>query len=453
MPQPKLQAPDALRGAAGRRPALRVDGARLLGCLAELGKIGADPAGGVTRLGLGPQERAARAFLAELCTSAGLAAETDAAGNLLVRRPGAASGAAPVLLVGSHLDTVVQGGRLDGAYGVAAAVEVLRVLHEHTVELPVEMVAVAFANEEGALVQAPFWGSRALCGALEDGLAAEDRAGRTAASYLAEAGGSPERLPEAVWPPGSVAAYLELHIEQGPRLESEGVPVGVVEGIVGRTILDIDITGQAQHAGTTPMPARRDALVAAAGITLAVRELAAGRALCTTATTGFLQVSPNVTNTVPGHVRMTAEVRDTDAGRLAVGEAALRRECARVAADSGCSVEVRVSSRSRPVATAPALRQVIREAAGALGLAQLSLPSGAGHDAQIMARIAPVGMIFVPSAGGISHAPAEDTAPADLVHGADVLLHSVLGAQAVLPAPGEPRRRPAHRGGQNTAGS
>lgn len=432
MPPPKLRTRETGSGVLERHAGLRIDGPRLLRCLEELGRIGADPAGGVTRLGLGPQENAARSFLRELCVPAGLQAWTDPAGNLVVGRTDPRRAASPVLLVGSHVDTVVQGGRLDGAYGVIAALEVLRTLHEHDVELPVDMVVVAFANEEGALIQTPFWGSRALCGSLEDGLAATDRTGRPVGPYLVQAGGAPDRLTDAAWPPGSIAAYLELHIEQGPVLDRERVPIGVVDGIVGRTIMDIEIVGEAQHAGTTPMRDRRDALVAAAELVLAARRIAAERAVCATATTGYLQAHPNVTNTVPGTVRLTAEVRDTDPGRLAAAEDCLREECARVSAASGCLVDVRVTMRSRPVSTAPPLRAVIGQAAETLGLAYRTMPSGAGHDAQIVATVAPIGMIFVPSLRGISHAPGEDTAPGDLVHGANVLLHSVLGAQAVL---------------------
>jgi beta-ureidopropionase / N-carbamoyl-L-amino-acid hydrolase len=432
MPQPKLQARGAVSDFLEFPTGLRIDGGRMLRCLDELGMIGADPAGGVTRLGLSAEENAARAFLGNICDSAGLKAETDPAGNLLIRRPGAQRGDAPVLLVGSHIDTVVQGGRLDGAYGVVAAIEVLRVLHDHGVELPVEMVVAGFANEEGALIQTPFWGSKALCGSLENGLAARDRAGRPVSSYLVQAGGSPDHLMDAAWPPGSIAAYLELHIEQGPSLERQGIPIGVVEGIVGRTIIDIDVVGEAQHAGTTPMPDRRDAMVAAAEIILGARRIAAEQAVCATATTGYLEAYPNVTNTIPGRVRLTAEVRDTDPARLARGEADLRKECARVSAASGCAVDVRVTMRSRPVSTAAWLRGVIIQAAETLGLAHLTMPSGAGHDAQIVAALGPIGMIFVPSRNGISHAPGEDTAPGDLIHGANVLLHSVLAAQTVF---------------------
>jgi N-carbamoyl-L-amino-acid hydrolase len=317
MGQPHLRAPDAVTGFPERHAGLRIDDARMLSCLRQLGTIGADPAGGVTRLGLSPQENAARAFLGEISELAGLVATTDPAGNLFIRRPHMQCTDSPVLLVGSHVDTVVQGGWLDGSYGVVAALEVLRTLHEHDVQLPVEMVVVAFANEEGALIQTPFWGSRALCGSLEWGLDAKDRAGRPVSTYLDQAGGSPEHLADAAWPAGSISAYLELHIEQGPWLERLGIPIGVVEGIVGRTILDIDIMGEAQHAGTTPMSDRRDALVAAAELVLAVRRIAAQDAVCITATTGYLEAYPNVTNTIPGTARLTAEVRDIDADRLA----------------------------------------------------------------------------------------------------------------------------------------
>ncbi|GID32389.1 Zn-dependent hydrolase [Paractinoplanes brasiliensis] len=431
MSQSNLRAREAGDLFLDSQAGLRIDGARLIDTLERLGEIGADPAGGVTRLGLSPEEDAARTFLGDRYAAAGLEAETDPAGNLFVRRPGTSRGK-PVLLVGSHVDTVVQGGRLDGAYGVVAALETLRVLHEHRVELPVEMVVVAFANEEGALVQTPFWGSRMLCGSLDDPLGATDRSGRPVGAHLAATGCAPDRLADVAWPPGSVAAFIELHIEQGPSLERQGVPIGVVEGIVGRTILDVDVTGEAQHAGTTPMADRRDALTAAAEIVLAVRRIAAEDRVCATATTGFVAAAPNVTNTIPGAVRLSVEVRDTDRARQARGEGVVREQCARVAASSGCRIEVTATMRSRPVSTAPFLRGVIRQAADRLGLPHLTMPSGAGHDAQIVARIAPVGMIFVPSRRGISHAPGEDTAPGDLVNGANVLLHTVLAAQAEL---------------------
>ncbi len=404
---------------------LRADGTRMLACLRELALIGADPRGGLSRLGLTKAESQARAFIGELSRSAGLVTEIDPAANLFVRRPGADRGK-PVLLMGSHLDTVVQGGWLDGAFGVAAAVEALRVITELGADLACEPVAVAFANEEGALIQEPFWGSRAICGGLGEALAAADEAGRPARDYLAEAGGDPGRLAEAAWEPDRIRAFLELHIEQGPVLERLGLPIGIVDGIVGRTILEAEIRGVQQHAGTTPMPDRCDALAAAAELVLRIRQIAAEDQTCSTATVGHLEVSPNTTNTIPGLVRLRADIRDTDTGRLARAESAVLAAAARTQQATGCQVTVQTTLRSPPARTDPGLREVIATTAAELGLPGQVMPSGAGHDAQIVARIAPVGMIFVPSRGGVSHAPSEDTSDAALVRGADVLLRAAF---------------------------
>ncbi len=403
----------------------RVDGTRMLDCLRELARIGADPRGGMSRLGLTMEESEARAYVAELSRSAGLVTELDPAANLFIRRPGADPGK-PVVLMGSHLDTVVQGGWLDGAFGVAAAVEVVRVLAESGADPACEPVAVAFANEEGSLIQEPFWGSRALTGVLGEALALDsaDDAGRPARDYLVDAGGDPARLAEAAWAPGRIRAFLELHIEQGPVLERLGLPIGIVDGIVGRTIVEALVTGEQQHAGTTPMPDRCDALAAAAEFLLRVRQIAAVDHLCSTATVGHLEVSPNTTNTIPGLVRLRADLRDTEPGRLSRAESAVRAAAASVGQTTGCQIIVELVHQSPPVHTAPELRRVIADAAADLALTGHLMPSGAGHDAQIVASLAPVGMIFVPSRGGVSHAPGEDTSDDALVSGADVLLRA-----------------------------
>ena len=221
-------------------PGLRVNLARFEQTLRDLARIGADERGGISRLGLSAAEAEAREYLSELSRQAGLHAETDAAGNLFVRRSAVLDPVAPILLLGSHIDSVVQGGWLDGAYGVVAALEVLMVLAETGTECRFEPVVVGFSNEEGALVQYPFWGSRALVGATDGALAATDREGRTAESYLRAAGGDPERLHEAAWPAGRIAGFLELHIEQGPVLEQRGVPIGLVHAIVGRITFEVE---------------------------------------------------------------------------------------------------------------------------------------------------------------------------------------------------------------------
>jgi beta-ureidopropionase / N-carbamoyl-L-amino-acid hydrolase len=399
---------------------LTIDGARFQRTLRELACIGADPSGGVSRLGLSGAETEARAYLSEVSRRAGLVPEVDPAGNLLVRRPSADPGL-PVLLVGSHTDSVRQGGWLDGAFGVVAALEALTVLVENAVPCRLEPVVVGFANEEGALVQYPFWGSRALAGTLAGAEDACDRDGRPASSYLLAAGGDPGRLADAAWPPGRIAGYLELHIEQGRVLEQRHIPIGVVDRIVGRAILEIEVHGESGHPGTTPMADRKDALAAAAQLVLKVESVAAELNMCSTATVGFVDVTPNTTNTIPGAVRLTAEIRDTDPGRIRHSEALLMSMVASVRRERGIEIVVRKAHQSDPVGTDPAIRAAIEQAAQMLGLDWLTMPSGAGHDAQIFAEQLPSAMLFVPSIGGISHHYVEDTRDEDLVLGCQVL--------------------------------
>jgi beta-ureidopropionase / N-carbamoyl-L-amino-acid hydrolase len=397
--------------------------------LRGLARIGADPRGGLSRLGLSQAEREARAYLSEVGRRAGLVPRVDPACNLLVGRPCPAAGH-QVLLVGSHTDSVRQGGWLDGAYGVVAAIEVLTVLTENAVDCSLEPVAVGFANEEGALVQYPFWGSRALAGTLDGAAEAADRHGRGASAYLTEAGGDPDRLPDAVWRPGSIAGYLELHIEQGRVLEQRRVPIGVVDCIVGRSIFEIEVRGTCGHPGTTPMAERTDALTAAARLVLKVESIAAELGACATATVGYLDAWPNTTNTIPGSVSLTAEMRDTEHSRLRAAEALLASMASEVSREHGAAITVRKVHQSDPVRTDPALRGAVEQAAQSLGAGYLAMPSGAGHDAQIVAAVAPVGMIFVPSVGGVSHHPDENTGPSALLTGVEVLLNAVLDVLA-----------------------
>jgi len=402
--------------------AIRVNAARMLAVLDALNEYGVDPDGGHSRLGLSPSEDSARRLLTEVAATAGLGSTVDQAGNLFLHR-GMSLPREPVLLMGSHVDTVLRGGRFDGAYGVVAALEVLRILTEHDIPTRYEPIVAAFSNEEGALFP-PFWGSMAVAGKLADPAAAMDRDGNSIRFPLARAGGDLDNIDKAEWPPGSVGAYLELHIEQGPVLESADIPIGIVSGIVGRTILEINVHGHQNHAGTTPMEQRRDALAAAAQIVLELEKAATERKLCVVGTVGDLKVSPGQTNVVPGLVELTAEFRDLDAARLDRLESLLRAEFAKIASERGVVIDVQTTMRSAPVRTASALQRAIGAAAEDLSLRYRFLPSGAGHDAQIVAGLAPVGMIFVPSRAGISHAPEEHTAPMHLVAGANVLLHA-----------------------------
>ncbi|MFL6122869.1 Zn-dependent hydrolase [Actinophytocola sp.] len=420
------------RRTAGGSPRLagdapHLDGARLLDVLGEISRIGAQPGAGITRTGLGAEEAQARAYLAKRYRRDGLVARTDQAGNLIVRRRGA-DPARPVLLLGSHVDTVVRGGRLDGTYGVVAACEVVRTLARLESAPAYEPVAVAFSNEEGARFPYPFFGSLGLTGRLDLARAATttDRDGTALPDALRTAGGDLDTVGAAAWPDGAIAGYLELHIEQGPVLADRDIPIGVVEAITGRTIIDITVHGVQGHAGTTPMSLRRDALVVAAQVVLAVERLATGRDLCAVSTVGCLDGEPNVTNVIPGTVRLTAEIRDGRPERLRAAERALVAELSALGPATGTRIDHDLRRVTRPTRTDHRLRAAVVAAADDLGLPHLEMFSGAGHDAQIVARSAPVGMVFVPSRDGVSHAPQEHTDDDLLVAGADTLLNAAL---------------------------
>ncbi|MFD6563051.1 Zn-dependent hydrolase [Micromonospora profundi] len=404
---------------------LSVDASRLLDHLRQLAEIGGDPAGGITRPGFSRAASLANDFVAGMARSRGLDARIDAGGNLLIARDGAAP-ARPTLLLGSHLDTVVNGGWLDGAYGVLAALESLLTLTEQETDLHTEVVVVAFANEEGALFPQPFWGSMVLAGMSDDLPAAPtDYNGNPLSAALRRAGGDLTNLPSAAWPPAILAGYLELHIEQGPVLADEGADVGLVDAIVGRTVLSVELLGVAAHAGTTPMRSRHDPLVAAADLTTFVHQLPDGGRNCQVATVGRLEVEPNSANTVPGQVRLTVDLRDVDPVRLNAASEAVRAHLHTLDRRYGTSHRCTLAVCSRPAVMAPHLRRAIAAAASDLGLRVRDMNSGAGHDAQIMATVTPSAMIFIPSIGGVSHVPDENSHDRDLVAGAQVLLHTV----------------------------
>jgi N-carbamoyl-L-amino-acid hydrolase len=402
-----------------------VDGTRLVARLAELGAIGRTPSGATTREAYGIEDVAARTVVAGWMREAGLTVTVDAAANLIGRH-GADAGRSRWLVTGSHLDTVVEAGTLDGAYGVVAAVEVADALARSGRRLRHDLVVVAFANEEGARGTDGMVGSRALMGEVGPAeLATPDDDGVTLADRLATAGGDPAAVPAAAWDPSSVAAFVELHVEQGPVLDSSGTVLGVVTGITGRQGVDIEIRGAANHAGTTPMDLRADAVTAAAEVVLAIEALARAGAV-RVATCGHLQVTPNVRNVVPGRVQVSAEVRDQDPAVLAAIRPVIEATVREVAARRGMSAQVEWGQYVAPIATDPAVLRVIRATAAASGLASLDVPSGAGHDAQILGAHVPMGMIFVPSVAGVSHSGDEHTAPEHLVAGAQLLADALV---------------------------
>ncbi len=396
--------------------------ARVRADLDALAEFGRDPAGGWTRRAFSPADIASHDWFAARARKAGLTVRFDAFGNLIARREGRAGPGAPALATGSHLDTVPNGGPLDGALGVLAGLEVARRLIESDALGARAIEVIAFRDEEGRFGSLP--GSRAMTGRLPldrlDKMRAAD--GVRLVDALRAAGFDPAGIGAAARAPGEIAAWLELHIEQGPVLEAARRPVGIVTAIAGQTRWRLDFHGRPDHAGTTPMGLRRDAFAAAARFADRFRDmiLSEGGAQ-TRGTIGFVEVAPNAGNVVPGRVRLGLEIRDVEEGRpQALGEKAMAL-AASIGAEFGVEVDTNCTNSAPTVAMDPRLRATLAGAARACGVEPLDLPSGAGHDAGIVAAIAPAAMLFAPSIGGRSHCPEEATEDADLALCVDVL--------------------------------
>src|SRR6266851_3628240 len=403
---------------------LTVNGDRLWASLMELAQIGATEKGGVCRLAADDLDGAARRLFIGWCEEAGCAVRIDQIGNIFARRPGRNPDLAPVM-AGSHLDTQPTGGKFDGAYGVMAGLEIVRTLNDlgYETEAPIEIVA--WTNEEGSRFSPAMVGSGVFAGVfdLAEGLARPDNVtGVTLGTELERIGfAGPE-------PVGGrpVAAYFEAHIEQGPILEAAGLPIGVVSGAQGQRWYEITVTGQEAHAGPTPMPRRRDALVGAARMIDAVNRIGHAHAPYACATVGFVEVSPNSRNTIPGRVFLTVDFRHPEDAVLTAMDRELRDACAAAAATQTLVVAVEEFWYFPPTPFDPGLVGRVREAAAAQGYPHKDIISGAGHDAVYMARVAPSAMIFVPCVGGISHNEIEDAKPEDLTKGCAVLLNAVI---------------------------
>jgi allantoate deiminase len=422
--------------ASARLPLTRIDSRRLLARLDELAAIGSDHAGGVTRLAFSPEELLAKKLLIGWYEQAGLQARIDAAGNVVAMLRGDGTGQG-FLATGSHVDTVVSAGTLDGAYGCVAAVEVASVLAGTGPRLRHDVAFVAFCNEEGARGAPGFSGSLAVTGQLPEPLLSSlDDEGISLAERLRAGGGDPARIADAAWEPGQLAGFVELHVEQGPVLDDSGEHLGVVSSCPGRIIVDVELRGAANHAGTTPMALRADALAAAAEVVLAVEQLAVSGAV-QVATTGLAHVEPAVRNVVPGFARLGIDIRDGDDARLTAAGQQLASAIEEVGQRRGVKTVIIAKHAAAAVACDPGVQAAIGRAAAALGQPIRAMPSGAGHDAQIIASLGPVGMIFVPSVGGRSHCPQETTDPADLVLGSEMLLAALFELDASSPARGQ----------------
>jgi N-carbamoyl-L-amino-acid hydrolase len=410
-----------------------VDGARLQASLRKLGEFGANPDGGVSRIGFSEADLAGRAYVTDLMRAAGLTVHIDAAGNIFGRRPGSAS--LPVLLFGSHIDSVPHGGNFDGDVGSLGALEVVRALNDRHIRTRHPLEVVVWTNEEGGRFYFGSFGSDAAAGQLPADIAGREAgSGDRLADWLTRMGGDAAQLATARIERGSVAGYLELHIEQGAVLEEAKIPIGVVLGIVAINSRRCTATGFANHAGTTPMNRRHDALAAASRAVLAVRQEVRAQPGRQVGTVGWMTVEPGAINVIPGRVTFTVELRDLDEARLERIAARILEQFDLIGREEQVEIRCATPELSKAALTSPAFREMIQAAAREAGLKTLELPSGAGHDAQNVARFAPIGMIFVPSRGGISHSPLEYTAPEDVANGAEVLYRALLRFDSELDA-------------------
>jgi N-carbamoyl-L-amino-acid hydrolase len=403
---------------------LTVNGERLWASLMALAQIGATEKGGVCRLAASDLDGAARRLFIRWCEEAGCAVSIDRIGNIFARRPGRNPDLAPVM-AGSHLDTQPTGGRFDGAYGVLAGLEIVRTLNDLGYETEAPLEIVAWTNEEGSRFSPAMVGSGVFAGVFDIayGLARPDNlSGVTLGAELARIGFAG---PEAAGG-RPVRAYFEAHIEQGPILEAAGLPIGIVTGAQGQRWYEVTVTGQEAHAGPTPMPRRRDALVGAARMIDAVNQIGHAHAPHACATVGFVEARPNSRNTIPGHVFFTIDFRHPQDDVLSAMDRELRAACTAAAATQTLEVEVEEFWHFPPTPFDPELVGRVRTAAEAQGYKHQDIISGAGHDAVYMARVAPSAMIFVPCVGGISHNEIEDAKPDDLTAGCNVLLNAVL---------------------------
>ncbi len=402
-----------------------INGERLLERFHSLAEFGRTPAGGISRTAYSDADLAARAVVRSWMNEAGLTVSVDFAGNLIGRKEAAERGLAP-LMIGSHIDSVPGGGNFDGQVGSVGAVEVAAALHDSGFALRHALEVVVFPNEEGGKT-----GSRALAGEVRPfELQRMTASGFTIGDGTRRIGGDPDRIQEVRRDAGSVSGFFELHIEQGGVLESRGIEIGVVEGIVGIRRWTATITGVANHAGTTPMDARRDAMIAAAELVLAVNRVATGREGSQVGTVGMIEAHPGAPNVVPGEVQLSVEFRDLEMATIDELFIELRGEADAIAEASDVAIHLEEFYVSYAAPTEERFRLFIEAGADARGLTRIRMPSGAGHDAQSIARLGPIGMIFVPSVDGVSHSPNERTADQDVVNGTEVLLEALLAADA-----------------------
>ncbi len=402
-----------------------IDSARLRALLDGVNDFGANrETGGYNRVGFSDADMAVRRWFAQVMRDDGLRVHSDAAGNVFGRL---GPEGAPSVMVGSHLDTVPEGGAFDGALGVCVALECVRAIRDAGMTPTVPVEVAAFAEEEGRF--GGMLGSQALSGQVTAAwvAAAEDADGVRLADAMTAQGLDPAAVPDAGRAPGSVRAFLELHIEQGPVLEAAGVPVGIARAVSGVCNLAVRLEGRANHSGTTPMELRADAFAGLAEAASAIPEIVrACGGPQSRVTIGKVTLSPNFPHTIPGRAEFSVILRDTDEAVMRALDAALREQIAAAAAKHGLTHQISVMSWLSPTELDPDLAALLRDEAARLGLRAQDMPSGAGHDAQTMQAFCPSALVFVPSRGGISHAPEEWTDWADIEAGAELMLAGLV---------------------------
>ncbi len=401
---------------------LKINGQRLWASLMAMAEIGATARGGSCRLALSDEDRAGRELFVHWCTEAGMSLSVDPIGNLFARRPGSDPDAAPVMM-GSHLDTQPEGGRFDGVYGVLAGLEVVRTLNDLGIQTRKPLEVAVWTNEEGARFTPAMFGSAVFTGvmALDAALAVRDADGISVAQALQGTGYAGSRPLGA-----AVDAYFEAHIEQGPILEDNAKSIGVVSGGQAIRWLDVQVEGLAAHAGTTPMPLRKDALYGAAQMILAVEQLAADFAPQGLTTVGELSIAKSSRNTIPGLLSFTVDLRHHQDRQIAAMEQQVEERLQAIAGQRGLKVSISRHWVSPATPFDAECVAAVQQAVDGLGYPQQSIVSGAGHDAILLARYCPTAMVFIPCVGGLSHNEAEDVLPEDVRQGADVLLNAVL---------------------------
>lgn len=401
---------------------LQVNQDRLEQRIHTLAQFGLQANGETERVAFSDADIEARTWLMNTLTRLGLETSIDFAGNIIGKRKGTDPSKKPIAF-GSHIDRVPHGGNYDGCVGSMASLEVLEVLNENNIRTRHPLEIIIFSNEEGGVM-----GSRALAGTLKPAaFSVVNSTGYSMGQGIERLGGDTTRIRETKRKKGDLAAFLELHIEQGGILDQEQLDIGIVEGIVGLKWWDVTFTGFANHAGTTPMDMRQDALLAAAKFIVAVNEITTSFEGSQVGTVGRIQASPGAPNVIPGKVMVSLEIRDLSSEIIEKVFQAIKTRGEKIASTSGVQVNFELlDTTAEPATMDPVVQKEIETALTKLGLSSKRMPSGAGHDAQDMALLTPTGMIFVPSKGGISHSPKEFTSARDMANGANVLLHTLL---------------------------